>query len=583
MIVIARYGGGWRGLKPKLAYEHGAVGCIIYSDPGDDGYVAGDAYPKGAFRPADGVQRGSVEDMTLYPGDPLTPDIGSTEDAKRLAIAEAPTVLKIPVLPISYADAQPLLAALGGAVVPSSWRGGLPLTYHFGPGPARVHLKIESDWSQKPIYNVIAMIKGKSNPDQWVIRGNHHDGWVFGAWDPLSANVALMAEAKAIGSLIKEGWRPERTLVYASWDGEEPGLLGSTEWAETHADELKAKAVLYVNSDTNGRGFLRASGSHAWQTFVDEVAAEIQDPETGTNVLARLSAKALVDGGEKGAGGEAKKIAKQVLDGAAPPIGALGSGSDYSPFLQHLGIASLDLRYGGEDESGGVYHSLYDSFDHYIRFGDPDFAYGVTLAKTIGHVMLRTANAEVLPLRFKPFASTVGDYGHELHDLADNMREETELQHKVLASGSYELAADPTETHLPPEHEASVPFLNFAPLDNALVRLKTSAAKFDEGMDQVARGKQSITEAQRAKLNAILQSMEQSLTYSHGLPGRPWYRHMIYAPGMHTGYGVKTLPGIREAIEQREWDQVAEYVEIVAHTLNGYSDHLDQATTLITK
>src|ERR1700678_290072 len=290
-IVLTRYGGGWRGLKPKLAYEHGAVGCLIYSDPRDDGYGAGDTYPKGGYRPPDAVQRGSVQDMTLYSGDPLTPGVGAVPGAKRLALKDAKTILKIPVLPISYAAAQPLLAALAGRVAQPSWRGGLPLTYHVGPGPAMVHMKVLSDWTQKPIYDVVAKIRGSDAPDQWIIRGNHHDGWVFGALDPLGGQIALMAEAKAIGKLVQQGWRPRRTLVYDSWDGEEPGLLGSTEWAEQHAAELKVKAVLYVNSDTNGRGFLQAEGSHAVQHFLSEVARDVKDPETGATVLARALAE----------------------------------------------------------------------------------------------------------------------------------------------------------------------------------------------------------------------------------------------------------------------------------------------------
>jgi N-acetylated-alpha-linked acidic dipeptidase len=576
-IVIARYGGGWRGLKPKLAYEHGAIGCIIYSDPRDDGYSAGDVYPRGGYRPSEGVQRGSVADMTLYPGDPLTPNAGATKDAKRLSIQDAPTVLKIPVMPISYADAQPLLAALDGPVAPSGWRGGLPITYHIGPGPAKVRLTLASDWSQQPIYDVIATIKGSEQPDEWVIRGNHHDAWVFGAWDPLSGNVALMAEAKAIGALVKDGWRPKRTLVYASWDGEEPGLLGSTEWVEAHADELGRKAVLYVNSDSNGRGFLDAGGSHSWQTLVQQVAAGITDPQTGTNVLARLRARTLVEGSEKDADGEAKRIAKEIASGAAPPIGALGSGSDFSPFLQHLGIASLNLEYGGEDKSGGIYHSLYDSFDHYERFGDPDFAYGVALSKTIGHLVLRVADADVLPMRFGDFADAVGQYVEQVHKLADDTRTQTDRQHQLLDEGLYQLAADPTETHLPPEREPSVPFLNFAPLDNTLLRLKKTAKDYDDALGKIAASDRQLGVDQRTRLNALLQGMEKALTQAAGLPGRDWYRHMIYAPGRHTGYGVKTLPGVREAIELRDWKQVEQYAVVIAEVLNGYSDRLDQA------
>ena len=578
-IVIARYGGGWRGLKPKLAHEHGAIGCIIYSDPHDDGYAVGDVYPVGGYRPPDGVQRGSVQDLPIYPGDPLTPDIGATKDAKRLAIPEAKTVLKIPVLPISYADAQPLLAALGGPVAPASWRGALPITYHLGPGPAKVRLTITSDWSLKPIYDVIATIQGSEHPDQWVIRGNHHDGWVFGAWDPLAAHVVLMAEAKAIGALVKEGWKPKRTLVYASWDGEEPGLLGSTEWVETHAVELRRKAVLYVNSDTNGRGFLRSGGSHSLQTLVNQVAGTVLDPQTGVTALERLRAKILVDGNQKGAEEEDRKIAQRVFAGAAPPLYALGSGSDYTPFLQHLGIASLDIRFGGEDKDSGIYHSVYDSFDHYLRFGDPNFSYGVALAEAIGHVMLRVADADVLPMRFAGFADTVGQYVDELHKLADDLRERADRQHRLLDERAFQLAADPTETRVPPERESNVPFINFAPLDNALLKLKKSAQACDEACARSVRPDLKVNDAPLTRLNGLLQGMEQTLIHPDGLPGREWYRHMIYAPGLHTGYGVKTLPGVREAIEQRHWAEADQYMSIIAGVLDAYRERLDEIAT----
>jgi len=520
-----------------------------------------------------------VQDLPVYPGDPLTPGIGATKDARRLSIPDAKTVLKIPVLPVSYADAQPLLAALDGPVAPTGWRGALPITYHIGPGPARVHLVVASDWSETPIYNVVATLRGREQPDEWVIRGNHHDGWVFGAWDPLAANVVLMAEAKAIGALVRNGWKPKRTLIYASWDGEEPGLLGSTEWVETHADELRRKAVLYVNSDTNGRGFLRAGGSHSLQALVNQVAAEVRDPQTGATVFERLRARVMVDGNEKGAEEENKKIARRVFSGAAPPISALGSGSDYTPFLQHLGIASLDIRYGGEDKDSGIYHSAYDSFDHFLRFGDPGFAYGVALAETIGRVVLRTADADVLPMRFGDFADTVGQYVEELHKLADDMRERTERQHRLLDQHAFTLAADPTETCLPPARESSVPYFNFAPLDNALSKLRRSAKACDEACAKAADFNFKSGEPKLARLNGLLQGLEQRLVYSPGLPGREWYRHMIYAPGLHTGYGVKTLPGVREAIEQRRWPEVDHYMIIIAGALNAYSDRLDEVTS----
>ncbi len=582
-IVIARYGGGWRGLKPKLAFEHGAVACIVYSDPRDDGYGAGDIYPRGGFRPPDGVQRGSVLDMPVAPGDPLTPGVGATSEAKRLSVQEARTVLKIPVLPISYADAQPLLEGLEGPVAPEDWRGGLPITYHIGPGPTRAHLVIQSDWGLKTLYSVIGMIRGSAEPDHWVVRGNHHDGWVFGAWDPLSANVALMAEAKAIGALVRGGWRPRRTLVYASWDGEEPGLLGSTEWVETHADELRRKAVIYVNSDSNGRGFLGAAGSHSLQTLVQEVAAGIQDPETGVSVLARWKAKEAVDGYRPGAGAEDKEEARRIQDGDNPPIGALGSGSDYTPFLQHLGIASLDVRYGGENKDGGIYHSLYDSFDHFLRFGDPEFRYGITLATTIGHVVLRTADADVLPLRFSDFAEAVGRYVEQVHKLGDELRERAHRLRRLLDSKAYELAADPTEPVGPPERESDVPYLNFAPLDNALVRLRKSARDCDAACAKIPGENHPTSDAPWASVNDQMQGLEQALIYSNGLPGREWYKHMIYAPGLKTGYGVKTLPGIREALEDRDWSGAERYIGVTADVLNAYSERLEGITRVIRK
>ena len=582
-IVITRYGGGWRGLKPKLAQEHGALGCIIYSDPKDDGYGPGDVYPKGGFRPAEGLQRGSVQDMTLYAGDPLTPGVGATKNAKRLKIDQAKTILKIPVLPISYGDAQPLLAALDGPVVPPSWRGALPITYHFGPGPAKVHLAISSDWGMKTLYDVIAKIPGAESPNEWIVRGNHRDGWVFGAWDPLSGHFAMLAEAKAVGALLQSGWKPKRTLVYASWDGEEPGLLGSTEWAETHADELQHKAVLYLNSDTNSRGFLGAGGSHTLQRLLNDAGASVKDPETGVSVVARLRARTLVEGFEKGATDEAKHDARIAASGADLPIEALGSGSDFTPFMQHLGIASLSIEYGGESDQGGVYHSNYDTFEHYVRFGDPQFAYGVAEAQTVGHVVLRVADAAVLPLQFTGFADTIATYVEELHKLTEGKRKSNEELDTLLDQNVFTLASDPTRAVLPPAREPKVPYLDFAPLDNAVPRLKASAKAYDALYAKLQAGEIKLSPAQLGELNALLQGMEQSLTQARGLPGREWFKHLIYAPGMLTGYGVKTLPGVRESIEADKWDVANEYSGATAAVLNAYCTRIDKATELLKK
>jgi N-acetylated-alpha-linked acidic dipeptidase len=587
-IVIARYGSGWRGLKPKLAQEHGAIGCIIYSDPHDDGYAEGDVYPKGGWRPPEGVQRGSVLDLTLYSGDPLTPGVGATKDAKRLALADARTILRIPVMPISYADAQPLLAALGGPVAPPKWRGALPITYHLGPGPAKVHLAIRSDWSLKPLYDVIARIPGRESPDAWVVRGNHRDAWVFGAWDPLSGQVAMLAEAKAIGTLVRSGWRPKRTLVYASWDGEEPGLLGSTEWAETHAAELSRNAVLYLNSDTNTRGFLAAGGSHSLQHLVNEVASAVKDPETGASAQARLRARTLAQSYAHAPVDEdeldqmqAQREARLAAAGGDLALRALGSGSDYTPFLQHLGVTALSIEYRGEDDQAGVYHSSYDSFDHYVRFGDPTFAYGIAEAETAGHVVLRMADAAVLPLEFTGFADTLGAYVEELRTMTEERRRKSAELGRLLDQNAFDLAADPTRAVAPPAREPPVPPLDFAPLDNAVVRLKASARAYDAAYAQLLAGSLRLDAARRSRLNALLQGMEQKLTDARGLPGREWYRHFIYAPGMLTGYGVKTLPGVREAIEANRWEEAAAYIPVTAAVLMRYGDALDQATALL--
>ncbi len=578
-IAIARYGGGWRGLKPKLAQDHGAVGAIIYSDPRDDGYAMADVYPKGPARPPQGIQRGSVADMTLYPGDPLTPGIGATRDAKRLDRKDAAPILKIPTLPISYADAQVLLSSLGGPVAPAAWRGALPITYHVGGGGGQVRLMVKSDWSLKPAYDVIAVMKGKDLPDDWVIRGNHRDGWVFGASDPLSGHVAMMGEAKAIGALAKSGWRPKRTIVYASWDAEEPMLLGSTEWAEQHAAELKAKGVIYINSDGNGRGFLNVGGSHAFQHLVNQVAGDVKDPQTGAPVRDRLRAKLAVDAAEPGANERAKALGRFANDPARDlPIEALGSGSDYSSFLQHLGLPSLNIGYGGEGLEGGVYHSAYDTYEHHSRFVDPGHAYAGALAKTGGRLVLRAAEADLPVQRYGDFADTVAGYVDEVKKLATAKTDENRAQAQLLATGAYGLAADPTQpsglpTALPPS-----PAYDFAGLDAGLARLKTSAAAFDTALAAKGAG---LSEGGRRKLDAAVRPLDQSLLRPEGLPGRPWYQNMIYAPGRFTGYGAKTLPGVREAIEERRVADARTYIDITGQTMAAYADRLDQATAIL--
>lgn len=577
-IAVARYGGGWRGLKPKLAQEHGAVGCIIYSDPADDGYGEGDVYPKGGARPDFGVQRGSVADMTTYPGDPLTPGIGATKNAKRLTRDQAATILKIPVLPMSYGDARKLLAAMDGPIAPDSFRGGLPITYHLGGSDAvKLHLAVKSDWSLKTVYNVIAKLKGSELPDQWVVRGNHHDAWVFGASDPLSGNVAMLSEAKALGALVKSGWRPKRTIVYASWDAEEPMLLGSTEWAEAHGKELQQKAIIYINTDGNGRGVLGAEGSHDWQHMVNQVAADVTDPQTGASVGERLRAKIRTDAYDKIGKTDATAL-KAAETGDDLPIGALGSGSDFSTFLQHLGIPALNIGYGGEEESGGVYHSIYDSYDHFTRFDDPGLAYGATLSKTIGRMVLRIADADTPPQRFGDLATTVARYLDEVRKLADDRKAEDDTRAKLLTAGAFKLSSDPRKPVTPPRADPTTPFIELAPLANGVEALKKSAAAFDAAY--AAQGAK-LTPAARTKLNAMLQNIDQLLLSERGLPMRPWYKNLIYAPGRFTGYGAKTLPGVREAIEERRFDDANLYAKLTGEALTAYAARLDAARALL--
>jgi N-acetylated-alpha-linked acidic dipeptidase len=578
-IVIARYGSGWRGLKPKLAQDHGAIGCVIYSDPAEDGYSVDETYPSGPMRPPHGIQRGSVADMQLYPGDPLTPGVGATKDAKRLKISDAPSILKIPVLPISYADAQVFLGSLAGRVVPPGWRGTLPITYHVGPGTAVVHLAVKSDWGLKPIYDVIATLKGSNFPDQWLVRGNHHDGWVFGASDPLSGQVALLAEAKAIGELVKQGWRPRRTIVYTSWDGEEPMLLGSTEWTETHAAELKNKVILYINSDTNSRGFLSVGGNHDFQHFVNEIAADVIDPETGVSIGQRLRARIRVDALEPDAKDNIKAEAKVAADPDKDfLIEPLGSGSDFSSFLQHLGLPVLDVSFNDEGETRGVYHSRYDTFEHHSRFADPNFVYDAMLAKTVGSMVLRITESSTPVQRATGFADAVSNYLDEVKKLANDRREKAETQAGLLRDRAYQLAADPTKSSGLPTRLEPVPHIEFAALEDAVDRLRRSAKAYD---DALAKNVSALSGARLTRLQMLMGDIDQTLVSDVGLPGRSWYKNLIYAPGRFTGYGAKTLPGVREAIEDQRWADASRYAKLTADVLNAYSDRLDKATAVL--
>jgi N-acetylated-alpha-linked acidic dipeptidase len=573
-IVIVRYGNAFRGIKPKVAAERGAIGCIIYSDPQDDGYFAGDVYPQGAWRNENGAQRGSVADLPLYAGDPLTPGIGATADADRLDVADPQTSLtKIPVLPISYGDALPFLSSLDGPVAPAGWRGALPMTYHLGPGPAMVHLKVEFDFQMVTAYDVIARLEGGERPDEWVIRGNHHDAWVNGAEDPVSGLIAVLAEAHAVSQLTKTGWRPRRTIVFCAWDGEEQALIGSTEWAETHADELQQKAVLYVNSDNNARGFLSAAGSHTLERLVNEVARDVIDPEKKVPVFDRWRARLILNG--------TPEERRQARERSNMRIGALGSGSDYTPFLQHLGIASLDLRYGGEGETEGVYHSIYDSFDHYTRFADPGFQYAGALAMTAGRVVLRFANADWLPINVSGFSDTVARFIADVAKLSNEERDAIAERNRRISEKVYDLAADPTKTLVPPKPEKPAPALKFTMLQNALSRLQQATRSYDLAIRYATiTGRLQSRQTQQA-LDDALRQIELAMIDDRGLPRRPWFRHTIYAPGFYTGYGAKTLPGVREAIEQHNWSLATEQIHVLVTTLEHVAAQIDRATAIL--
>ena len=568
-IVIAKYLHSWRGVKPKVAAEHGAIGCLIYSEPQDDGYTRDNVFPVGPMRPADGVQRGSVMDFaSASPGDPLTPGIGATPDAKRLSLKEAKSITKIPVLPISYGDAQPLLAALAGPMAPDGWRGSLPIPYHVGPGPAQVHLKVAFNWDIKPVYDVIAKIPGSVAPDEWIVRGNHHDAWVNGAEDPISAQVSLLEEARSLGLLLKQGWKPRRSIIYTAWDGEEPMLLGSTEWVEAHADELRQHAAVYINTDGNDRGVLNMGGSHSLEQFINGVARDIEDPETKMTVWQRAQLSKIAEAKSTEDPKESRKELRQRTD---LRIAALGSGTDFTAFLDHLGIATLDLGYGGEDEQG-IYHSIYDDFYWYTHFSDTDFVYGRALAQTVGTSVMRLADAEVLPFDFVNFADTVETYTKNLEKLLADKQEEIRERNQELDEGMFKATFDPRRPTVAPMKDEIPPHLNFAPMQNAVESLTRSAKHYHEALakQQASLGEDAMA-AKLGALNRELMESERRLTNADGLPRRPWYKHLLYAPGVYTGYAVKTVPGVREGIEQKKYAEAEQEIVRVAKALEDES------------
>ncbi len=528
-IVLARYGKSWRGTKPKVAAENGAVACLIYSDPKDDGYWKGDVYPAGPFRPAQGIQRGSVMDMPLYVGDPLTPGWASEPGGKKLAIKDAKTLMTIPVMPISYGDAKPILEKLEGPVAPDDWRGALPFTYHIGAGPSTVHLRLKLDNGIRPIHNVIATIVGQT-ADQWVIYGNHHDAWVNGAHDPISGAAVVLETARVLGALKKTGWKPKRTIMFTLWDAEEFGLVGSTEWVEKHRDELRAKAVLYINSDTNGRGSLGAGGSYSLEQFMEQIARDVKDPESGKSLL--QSQKRAV----------ARTPAADPTAQLALKLEPLGAGSDYVAFFHFAGVPSLNLGFS-DPSGGGVYHSIYDSYAWYTRFGDKNFEYGKALAEVMSRIILRMAEAHVLPFEFGRLAATIKQHVEEIEKLAGPSNAKIDWQ--------------TTKAELTRMAELSRSF------EAQMARLTSVATN----------GNGALTSA-----NATLARAEQSLQAPNGLPDRSWYKNVLTAPGMYTGYGAKTLPGVREAVDRNRWSEANEQAKSLGAVLKKFNNTLEEVT-----
>ncbi|HEV8211507.1 MAG TPA: transferrin receptor-like dimerization domain-containing protein [Vicinamibacterales bacterium] len=539
-IVLARYGGSWRGIKPKVAAEHGAIACIIYSDPHEDGYFQGDVYPDGPFRGWGMIQRGSVMDMPRYPGDPSTPGRPSKAGVERIAMDKIETFAPIPVQPMSYRDGVELLKRLKGPVAPEAWRGALPVTYRIGPGPARVHMNLQMDYAQRRLINVVGKVTGAVAPDEWIIVGSHRDAWTFGASDSVSGHVSMMAVARAMSEMMKKGWKPRRSVLFISWDGEEQGLLGSTEWVEDLATELRAKTAVYVNRDA-GAGGLDFSGSavHSLTPFVHELAKSFQ-PDGST--------KTLYDGWLERVREQSKAPDGQMWK--APPVGALGSGSDYTAFLDHVGIASLDFGLNGRGGDGS-YHSTYDNPTWFKKYIDPQFTFSVLAAQVTGVALLRLADADVLPFDYETYGRQIFEYIGEIE------------QQAAKAS------ADGAKT------------VDFAGLRSAAEAFAKAGAAVRERGEALLSGTNSEgvrppSDSRRgsdrsdpfAEINHRLIMAERDLIEPAGLPDRPWYRHVIYAPGLYTGYGVKTIPGVREAVDAGNYARAAEQAAIVIRALN---------------
>ncbi|MBI3400531.1 MAG: M28 family peptidase [Acidobacteria bacterium] len=530
-IVLARYGGSWRGIKPKVAAEHGAIACIIYSDPHEDGYFQGEVFPDGPFRGPGMIQRGSVMDMPRYPGDPSTPGRPSKPGVERLPMDKIETLPTIPVQPMSYRDAEEILRRLKGPVAPEAWRGALPITYHVGPGPANVHMKLVMDYGQRRLIDVVGKITGAVAPDEWIVVGSHRDAWTFGASDSVSGHVSMNSVARAMGEMLKKGWRPRRTILFVSWDGEEQGLLGSTEWVEDLATELSAKVAVYVNRDAGAGGpTFGSSAVHSLTPFAHELAQSIQI-EGSTANTSTLFDTWLERSREQSPAKDGHPMLK------LPTVGALGSGSDYTAFLDHIGIPSMDMGLSGRD-GDGTYHSTYDNPDWFKKYIDPQFKFSVLAAQVTGVALLRLADAELLPLDYEAYGNQILEYIRDI---------EQQAQQATGAS-----AADAKR-------------IDFAGMRSAADAFTRAGAALRQRGESLLAGTPSA--AALGDINHRLMMAERDLIEPAGLPDRPWYRHVIYAPGLYTGYGVKTIPGVREAVDAGNYARAADQATVVIRAL----------------
>lgn len=546
-IVIARYGRSFRGVKARVAEEHGAIGVIIYSDPADDGYAQGDVYPKGPWRPETSAQRGSVQYLFIHPGDPLTPGVPAVPGTPRLAREQVTNLPKLPVQPISYGDARKLLEPLRGQVRPAGFQGGLPFAYHVGgTTDVRVHLKTDMEFKTTTIWDVVGRVEGGEEKDRWIVLGNHRDAWTFGAVDPNSGTTAMLELARGFGELTKQGWKPRRTIILCSWDAEEQGLIGSTEWAEDNASELKEKAVAYLNVDVavSGANFGASSVPSMWK-LIRAAARDVRDPKTGKSVYQAWQDKSRED-----------RPAAELTDEsgtdekiAEARIAALGSGSDFTPFLQHLGVPSLDMGFNGDY---GVYHSAYDSFTWMEKFGDPQFVYHVAAAQIWGTITMRLADSSALPLDYADYADQIRDFINETVKTAQRRRLADSFDSKALLDAAKDLSDEASRTR--------------TRRDDLLNEIERSRTRADDTHPRSV--------ARLRKLNDSLLAAERALTDARGLTGRPWYTHQIYAPGFYTGYAAQPLPDLRQAIEDRNTTNAREAARRITEAIRRASQTL---------